>query len=106
MVELKLKNDRWTFTAWKNPVIEVSHINYIIWQKELTPQTHLTHYQGYVEFTKERSMGQVKSLFKDKTMHVEPARESREVNIQYCTKNESYAGVRLEYSAGYDIQTV
>lgn len=101
-----MSNLRWTFTSWKEPKFNTKHCMYLLWQKELCPSTHLTHYQGYIEFGVGRSMFQIKSLFKDKTMHVEQARENRDVNLLYCTKNESYAGVRFEYSAGYDIKTV
>lgn len=74
----------------------------MVWQKELCPKSHLEHYQGFVEFKREYRLGNVKTIFKDKTIHLEVARETRATNRLYCTKNESYAGERFEFG---DIDT-
>lgn len=92
---METKNNRWCFTAWKKPVVNEKLVDYIVWQKEQTGNG-LEHYQGYVEFKNEYKLFQVKSLFKDKTMHCEIARQDRKTNFLYCTKNESYAGERYE----------
>lgn len=85
------------FTSWKKPDVNTKLFVYMIWQKETCPQTKLDHYQGYCEFKREYSLGNIKTIFKDKTIHVETARHSRAVNVKYCTKNESYAGERFEF---------
>lgn len=89
-------SEKWTFTSWKKPVINEKLIVYMIWQKEICPNMKLTHYQGYVEFKRNYSLGNIKTIFKDKTIHAEVARHSRATNRLYCTKNESYAGERYE----------
>lgn len=91
------KVKRWCFTSWKEPKLNLKLVDYMIYQKELTISTGLEHYQGYIEFKNEYKMFQVKSIFKDKTLHCEPARENRQANFLYCTKNESYAGLRVEF---------
>lgn len=83
----KQKNARFAFTAWKQPKVNEEFILYMCWAKEYTPSTGLEHYQGYVEFIKDYALFQVKSLFKDKTMHVEAAKHDRETNRKYCFKS-------------------
>lgn len=95
------KSKKWAFTCWKKPAINELLIDYMIWQKEYTQQSKLEHYQGYIEFKKEYKLFQVKSLFKDKTMHCEIAKKNRQANFLYCTKNESYAGERYEFGNCY-----
>lgn len=89
-------SDRWAFTSWKRPVINEKLAKYLIWQKELCPKTKLEHYQGYIEFNRKYTLGNVKTIFKDKTIHAEIATKDRNTNVIYCTKNESYAGERYE----------
>lgn len=96
-----MQNNRWCFTSWKKPEINEKLISYMIWQKELTSDNKLEHYQGYVEFKKPYKFWQVKSIFKDKTIHVEEAKKDRKANFLYCTKNESYAGERYEFGNIY-----
>jgi len=99
-IEAKMPHDKWAFTAWKEPVINVNMISYMIWQQELCPTTKLLHYQGYVEFKRNYKRFQVKSLFKDKTMHCEHAYKSQKANIRYCTKGESIK--RFEFGQRID----
>jgi len=80
------KHSRTAFTAWKKPNPKEEHIVYMCWAKEYTPSTGLEHYQGYVEFTKEYALFQMKSIFKDKTLHFENARKTRAINRAYCFK--------------------
>lgn len=93
---------RITFTSWREPKINLKLVEYIVWQKELCPQTKLEHYQGYVEFKRGYTLGTIKTIFKSKEIHIELARESREVNRLYCTKNQSYANKRFEYGGQLD----
>ena len=89
--------DRWAFTSWKRPEVNLKLTKYIVWQREFCSKTGLEHYQGYIEFIKVYKLFQVKSLFKDKTIHIEPARKCRLANYAYCTKNQSFAGERYEF---------
>jgi len=71
-------------------------LQYLVYCKEFCPSTGLAHYQGYVEFTKPYTLIYIKSIFKDKTIHLEHARESRACNRAYCLK-----GLFLEESLEY-----
>lgn len=97
-----IKNYKYAFTTWKKPSINKELCIFLVWQKEICNTTKLEHYQGYVEFKKYYTLGQAKQCFKDKTIHLEIAKESRNVNYLYCTKNESFANERYEYG---DIDT-
>jgi len=104
----KQKNARYAFTAWKEPRIKDEHIRYMCWAKEYTPTTGLEHYQGYVEFVKEYALFQIKSLFKDKTIHCEPAIHDRTTNRKYCFKGPNlgryeFGGEQLEEEDTLDI---
>lgn len=93
-------SNKWCFTSWQKPVCNLKLCEYIIWQKEYCPSTGLSHYQGYVEFVKSyNTLGPIKRIFKQKTMHVEVAKHNKQVNFLYCTKNQSFAGERFEYGA-------
>lgn len=98
----KEKHDKWCFTAWKKPTINTDLVIFMVWQKEECPTTKLMHYQGYIETKKPYALFQMKSLFKDKEIHLETARKCRVANYRYCTKNESYANERFEFG---DINT-
>lgn len=77
------------FTSWKFPQLKgKSHlIDYLVWGEEYTPSTGLLHFQGYVEFKKAYTISYTKSIFKDKTLHLEEARASRAQNKAYCLKS-------------------
>lgn len=92
-----MSSERWCFTAWKKPQLNEKLINYMIWQKETCPSTHLIHYQGYIEFKREYKLFQVKSLFKDKTIHAEISNKCRLANYRYCTKSYTFAEERYEF---------
>lgn len=96
------KENRFCFTSWKKPTINENLVSYLIWQKERCPTTQLEHYQGYIEFYKFYTFGQAKQCFRDKTIHIEVAKEDKKVNYLYCTKNESFANERYEFGEGLD----
>jgi len=102
MEDKNIKSDRWTFTSFnKKPIYKEKLCIYMVMQKEFTCKGQ-EHWQGYVEFSVPRNASQVSSILKMSGAHVEIARCSREVNYLYCTKNESFAGERVEYG---DIDT-
>lgn len=97
--KLAEKSKRWSFTAWEIPSSSKPElVSFLVYQREVTGKTLKSkfnaHYQGYVEFYKEYSQKQVKSLFKQTTMHVEVSLKSRELNMMYCLKPQSYYGMR------------
>lgn len=98
MNQMDLSSVRWSFTAWKEPSTKLHLVDYMIWQSEICPTTKAKHYQGYVEFKKEYTGKFVKSLFKDKTIHIEVSREDRRANRLYCSKKDTRSGETFEYT--------
>lgn len=94
------KYSRWSFTTFsKKPVFrKMELVDLLVFQSENTKDGKL-HYQGYIETYSPYSKTQIKALFSDRTMHVEPADKSRLSNIWYCTKPDSFAGYRYMYHA-------
>lgn len=85
---------KWCITSWQPLVAaRLDLLDYLIYQAEYTASDKI-HYQGYVEFKRPYTQAIVKRFFKQKQMHLEPARENRSANIMYCTKSRTYAGVR------------
>lgn len=97
-----MKSNRWCFTSPTEPNLKLSNVNYLVYQEELGELTKFRHFQGYVEFHKEYSLQYVKSLFKLKTIHLEIAKQSREINILYCTKSKTRIGLILIYNSHVD----
>lgn len=92
----EIKTNRWCFTMWEIPTPRNrENIQFMIWQREQCPKTKSIHYQGYIEFKKPYIQRQVKFNLKCKNAHIEPARESRAVNMFYCLKPNTYHGLRL-----------
>lgn len=61
---------------------------FMIYGKEVCPKTEKVHWQGYVQFNKAMTFGQIKKLFKDNTIHIEEEYEfsTPQRNIEYCCK--------------------
>lgn len=96
------KESRWTYTSWKRPTWRKPDLIYFeVFQREKTESGKI-HYQGYVEFKSPYTMRQVKSIAGDKTIHIEEARSSRERNMMYCLKPETYHGERYMYNGPAD----
>nr|AOV86303.1 putative rep protein [uncultured virus] len=65
-----------------------SLIQFIVFQKEVAPETGHLHVQGYVQLTKALSLKQVQVLLRTRC-HLEKANGSASQNIAYCTKVDS-----------------
>jgi len=79
----------WCFTTYKvgselTVPDSFKWFRYCVYQKEKCPTTQRVHFQGYIEFTRSVRMNKVKTLFNDKTMHLEPKQGSREDARSYC----------------------
>lgn len=82
----------WTFT-WNNPD-EIGPIflermkeavRFIHFQKE-QGESGTPHFQGYVQFSREKTMSAVKKAFGIDSIHLEWARGTAEQNVHYCSK--------------------
>lgn len=63
-------------------------VTYIVFQKEVAPETGHLHVQGYVQLSKALSLKQVQVLLRSKC-HLEKAKGSGAQNRAYCSKSES-----------------
>lgn len=66
--------------------LENSFIKYIIYQREVAPTTGRHHYQGYVEFKKNLTIKQAKSVLNDDTVHLEARKGTQQQAIDYVSK--------------------
>lgn len=96
-------SDRWAFTvyltepnveaaAWApdwEPEWKPAEMAYLVYQYERCPSTGRIHVQGYVRFHSRKRMNTVKNVFGRQDMHLSTARDSEEINRNYCTKEES-----------------
>lgn len=88
----------WVFTIFGNLVqsgadlyqdYEAQDVRYIVWQREIAPDTQQAHLQGYVEFTKPKRLRAVKQALGSETAHVEPRRGTRDQARDYARKEET-----------------
>lgn len=85
----------WCFTLtkeitldWENLINEVC--TYIIVGDEVGEKTGYLHWQGYAEFSKALTMGQVKKFFGAKEISVRPRYGTQEQAINYCKKDGKF----------------
>lgn len=83
---------RFAFTLAK-PTIQslaklqsLDNLTFLIYSNERTPNGELRHLQGYLELNIETNAFKLKHLLGG-DFYLGVARESREVNVKYCTKN-------------------
>lgn len=73
-----------------NELLGVYGIQYLIMGKEICPNTGREHIQGYVEFIGQKKMKQIKQIFGDPAIHLEPRYGSQEEAIAYCKKEGQF----------------
>ncbi len=76
-------------TFFKEPAYLIEDIEYLVYQKEKCPTTKKIHWQGYAEWNEKKSFKQIKKIFNDQTIHIEPRYGNQAQAIIYCTKLES-----------------
>lgn len=65
-------------------------VRYAIYGEEICPTTGKKHWQAYIEFYKPVRMAAVKKMYKDKTIHLETRKGSREQARDYCKKENKF----------------
>jgi len=82
----------WCFTSY-NDVLPSTFddlvVRYVIYQREICPETKREHLQGYIEFFDNVRMGQVQQALGDPAVHVEPRKGSRTQAREYCRKSDT-----------------
>ena len=63
-------------------------VAYVIWQLERGAQG-TPHFQGYMRFSKRKTLSDIKRLLRYDTAHIEPARGSEQQCVDYCSKAET-----------------
>jgi len=87
-----LEPDQKEITVLIDDYMSETPINYIVYQREVCPETGRHHYQGYVEFSKKMTRKQWQELANAPRSHCDPAIRSEETNTKYCTKSSTSIG--------------
>lgn len=90
------QSKRWQFTLFdydgkdEERLRDCDGISYIVFGRELCPNTGRPHLQGYLECKQRKTMGGVKKLFARDSVHLEIASRDQKTNREYCIKNGDY----------------
>lgn len=92
----------WIITTWSlpfggKPDMASHSCNFVVFKKEICPETKKEHWHVYCEFTKKISINQLKLFLNDKTAHCEPRRGTQQQAIDYVIKQETKAGEPLYF---------
>lgn len=71
--------------------LRLSPIKYVVYQREVCPETGRHHYQGYVEFNKTCTYKQMRVHLNCPSVHLEDRKGTQEQAIAYCKKEGSRA---------------
>lgn len=63
-------------------------VQYLLWGREVCPNTGRAHLQGYIQLTSRIRLATVKNIFGIHHLHLEPCHGSDEDNEVYCTKDD------------------
>ncbi len=97
------------FTSYKDTLeYDEEAIGYIVWGREICPDTGRHHLQGYVEFGQGASLSRAKAILGDPAVHLEPRGGSAKQAIDYCKKDGDIHewGLRKRQGERSDIQFV
>lgn len=95
----------WCFTIFTDPQAWLSdwetkdlpkNVVYMVAQLEVAPDTKREHVQGYCQLNNGISLNAFKELIGRGDAHVEPQRGTDKQAADYCKKEESYGGKRIE----------
>ena len=93
MADRGTRTAAWSFTfnnpGNRLPVYDEATMEYLVFQREIAPETGTPHLQGYVRFKTRIFMPAVLRRLGLEGVHVEPARGTEQQNRDYCTKEES-----------------
>lgn len=94
-----MASKNWSFTSFeeKEPQFNESVHRYMIYQKELSPETKKVHWQGFLIMNTRVRMSTVKKSLSSNTVHLEVSKGSAEQNKEYCSKSKSKIGETKEF---------
>lgn len=81
----------WCFTSFKDslPTELPSGVTYLVYQREVAPDTGREHFQGYLELATRQRLPGVKRALGDEAAHCEIRKGTGEQAADYCQKEES-----------------
>lgn len=101
------------FTAWspvEESVWETINVDftYMVVGEEVCPDTGRVHWQGYVEFAKQKRFNGIKTWLKQNDVHIEKRKGSAEQAANYCKKDGKYReeGVMSKQGKRTDLQII
>lgn len=86
---MSVRKRNYALTFFTEPEIEEpGPLVYFVYGREVCPNTEKVHWQAYAQFNCAMTYGQIKKLFKDKTIHIEEEHyySSPQRNVDYCEK--------------------
>ncbi len=81
----------WCFTAFQDdePEYDAECMSYLVYQREVSPDTGREHWQGYVELKRKMRFAQVQEMLCCPNAHMEVRRGKAQQASEYCKKQES-----------------
>lgn len=86
----------WTLHDWTDQhqehlrdLLRQGTFSYVIWGREICPETGRRHLQGYLETTRKTTWSRLVKTFRRQgitTIHLEPSRGNQASNVTYCQK--------------------
>ncbi len=85
-----VKRNHWCFTSYLDKLPEsydAKIVRYIVYQREICPESKREHWQGYIEFYDQKRIGELKKLMGE--LHGEARKGSRTAAREYCMKKDT-----------------
>lgn len=76
-------------TFFKEPKFLKTDVKFMVYQKEACPTTKKEHWQAYCEFDGQKRYSEIKKVFNDETIHIEPRKGNQKQAVAYCSKSET-----------------
>lgn len=93
----RARRRNWCGTFYKEPIVMIGELTYMVYQKEQCPTTHREHWQAYMEFSKKFTMKGVKEYFNDDTIHLEGRKGTQAQAREYCMKVDTKMSDPVEF---------
>lgn len=96
----------WAITAWIEPTFDELQMKYLVYGKEVCPDTGRIHFQTYVYFFNAKTFSACSKFFPSGANRLSPSHEEYFLeNLAYCTKDKDYKefGTRPEQGKRTDL---
>lgn len=102
-----IESRNWAFTDfkfmdWSGIYKEYADvIRYVVWGKEICPETGREHFQGWIQLFNKRRMRPLLKMLGSKVLYIRPCYAPEFNNEKYCTKDGKYQQRGKFISQGY-----